>query len=250
MRTRVYFVSDVHLGLDVKNPALREARFVSFLKSIPAEETKSLYLLGDIWDFWYEYRDVVPKGSFRVFTALTDLIDAGVEVYFFPGNHDTWAYSYFESLGIKVLEQPYVTQIFGSTVCMGHGDGLGPGMRSYKLMRTLFRSRLLQALFSTLHPWLAFSLGKNWSKKSRLAKSVKYEFKGESEPLYRFAQGYLPQTQIDFFIFGHYHTKVDLTLERGSRLLVLDDWMDGSDFVYLYFDGISTLSGHSIKIEK
>ena len=110
-RNLTYFASDVHLGLQVSDPAGREARFVSFLRSIPAAETEALYLLGDIWDFWYEYRDVVPKGYVRVFGALTDLMDAGVKVYFFPGNHDIWAYGYFEELGMKILEQPYVTEI-------------------------------------------------------------------------------------------------------------------------------------------
>ena len=112
-RNLTYFASDVHLGLQVADPAGREARFVSFLRSIPAAETEALYLLGDIWDFWYEYRDVVPKGYVRVFGALTDLMDAGVKVYFFPGNHDIWAYGYFEELGMKILEQPYVTDIGG-----------------------------------------------------------------------------------------------------------------------------------------
>ena len=157
-RTLTYFVSDVHLGLDVKDPAGREARFVQFLRSIPAERTETLYLLGDIWDFWYEYRDVVPKGYVRVFGALTDLMDRGVRVRFFPGNHDIWAYSYFESLGMEKLEQPYVTEIGGKRFCLGHGDGLGPGMRGYKIMRAAFHNRFLQILFSALHPWFAFRL--------------------------------------------------------------------------------------------
>ena len=112
-RTLVYFVSDVHLGLDVNDPADREARFVRFLRSIPVDRTKTLYLLGDIWDFWYEYHDVVPKGYVRVFSALLDLMDAGVEVCFFQGNHDIWCFHYFEELGIRVLQQPYVTEIGG-----------------------------------------------------------------------------------------------------------------------------------------
>ena len=117
-RHLTYFVSDVHLGLDYKDPAAREARFVDFLRSIPAAETESLYMLGDIWDFWYEYRDVVPKGYVRVFSALMDLRDAGVRLYFFKGNHDVWTYSYFESLGIKILAQPHVTVIGGRTFCL------------------------------------------------------------------------------------------------------------------------------------
>ena len=144
-RNLTYFASDVHLGLRVADPAGREARFVSFLRSIPAAETEALYLLGDIWDFWYEYRDVVPKGYVRVFGALTDLMDAGVKVYFFPGNHDVWAYGYFEELGMKILQQPYVTEIGGKTFCLGHGDGLGPVDRGYRILRGIFHNRFLQA---------------------------------------------------------------------------------------------------------
>ena len=147
-RNLTYFASDVHLGLRVADPAGREARFVSFLRSIPAAETEALYLLGDIWDFWYEYRDVVPKGYVRVFGALTDLMDAGVKVYFFPGNHDVWAYGYFEELGMKILEQPCVTEIGGKTFCLGHGDGLGPVDRGYRILRGIFHNRFLQACFS------------------------------------------------------------------------------------------------------
>ena len=113
MRNLTYFVSDVHLGLDVKNPADREARFVSFLQSIPKDKTEALYMLGDIWDFWYEYHDVVPKGYVRVFASLMDLMDAGVKVYFFQGNHDIWCYHYFQDMGIIILQQPYVVNIAG-----------------------------------------------------------------------------------------------------------------------------------------
>lgn len=247
-RNRVYFVSDVHLGLDVKDPACREARFVRFLRSIPVEQTSTLYLLGDIWDFWYEYKHVVPKGYARVFAALQDLMSGGVEVVFFQGNHDIWTYHYFESLGMKKAVQPCVFTHSGKTFCLGHGDGLGPGMYGYKLMRWAFHNRILQAAFSMLHPRLAFAIGTSWSKKSRLAKSEKYVFRGEDEPLYKFADAFSKTAQVDYFIFGHYHTPVDLTLPSGARLMLLDDWMDASS--YLYFDGISVLGGQVPNTEK
>ncbi|MBQ5570327.1 MAG: metallophosphoesterase [Treponema sp.] len=107
-RDLTFFASDVHLGLNVADPAAREARFVAFLRSIPATRTKALYLLGDIWDFWYEYKHVVPKGYVKVFAAITDLIESGVDVYFFPGNHDIWVYHYFESLGMKVVRDRWL----------------------------------------------------------------------------------------------------------------------------------------------
>jgi UDP-2,3-diacylglucosamine hydrolase len=234
-RTLTYFVSDVHLGLDVKDPKGRETRFVEFLYSIPKDRTAALYMLGDIWDFWYEYHDVVPKGYVRVFSALMDLMDAGVKVYFFQGNHDIWCYHYFADMGITILQQPYEVVIGGKTFCLGHGDGLGPDHYGYKLMRWGFRNRFLQALFSLFHPWLAFRLGKGWSKRSRLAKNVEYDFKGESEPLYRYVLDYSQDRHVDYFIFGHYHVHIDMILPTGARLLLLKDWMETSN--YFCFDG-------------
>lgn len=247
-RTLVYFVSDTHLGLDHKDPAGREMRFVSFLRSIPKESTRALYMLGDIWDFWYEYRDVVPKGYVRVFGALADLIDAGVKVYFFPGNHDIWSYHYFEELGIKVLSQPYLVEYDGRKFCLGHGDGLGDVGFGYRFLKSIFTCRPLQVLFSTLHPWFAFRFGNSWSKGNRLSRDENYEFKGASEPLYQYALEFSKKEKVDFFIFGHYHCKVDMTLPTGARLLVMKDWMDDSD--YLYFDGISTFFGQVSNSEK
>ena len=235
-RHLTWFVSDVHLGLDVLDPAAREARFVSVLRSIPAAETEALYLLGDVWDFWYEYKDVVPKGYVRVFGALADLMDAGVKVYFFPGNHDVWTYSYFEELGMKRLDQPYVTEIGGKTFCLGHGDGLGPVDRGYRILQGIFHNRFLQVCFSALHPWFAFRLGNGWSRKNRLGKRNDYVFKGEEEPLYKFcvsfnderaARGLAP---VDIFLFGHYHRAVDLPV-GPSRLMLLRDWIAQSDWM-------------------
>ncbi|MBR6305454.1 MAG: UDP-2,3-diacylglucosamine diphosphatase [Bacteroidales bacterium] len=232
-RHLTYFVSDVHLGLQVQDPARRETRFVEFLRGIPAEETEALYLLGDIWDFWYEYKDVVPKGYVRVFSALLDLMDAGVKVYFFTGNHDIWAYSYFRELGMTVLEQPHVTTIGGKRFCLGHGDGLGPGDNGYKLMRWAFHNRFLQKCFSTLHPRIAFSIGNGWSRKSRLAKNVSYFFRGKDEPLWKWCSRL--KGGADFFIFGHYHTRVDMPVEPSGRLLLLGDWITKPN--WLVFDG-------------
>ena len=241
-RNLTYFASDVHLGLRVSDPAGREARFVAFLKAIPAAEAEALYLLGDIWDFWYEYRDVVPKGYVRVFAALTDLMDAGVKVYFFPGNHDIWTYSYFEELGMMRLDQPYVTEIGGKTFCLGHGDGLGPVDGGYRFLRRIFHSRFLQACFSALHPWFAFRMGNGWSRRSRLGKSIGYTFKGEEEPLYKFCvdlnarRASAGKPPVDIFLFGHYHCAVDLPVGT-ARLLLLQDWISQSD--WMVFDAAS-----------
>lgn len=232
--TRTYFVSDVHLGLQVADPAGREARFVDFLRGLP-EDTGALYLLGDIWDFWYEYRDVVPKGYVRVFAALQDLMDRGVKVYFFQGNHDVWTYSYFEELGMIRMTQPAVVEIAGKKFCLGHGDGLGPVPRGYRFLRSLFHNRIVQAMFSMLHPWLAFRFGNGWSKENRLARKEEYVFKGEDEPLYKFAADFAKTHEVDHFIFGHYHVAVSMTLPSGASFNILKDWIDASP--YICFDG-------------
>ena len=238
--TRTYFVSDVHLGLQVADPAGRETRFVDFLRGLP-EDTGALYLLGDIWDFWYEYRDVVPKGYVRVFAALQDLMDRGVKVYFFQGNHDVWTYSYFEELGMIRLTQPAVVEIAGKKFCLGHGDGLGPTPFGYRLLRAIFHNRIVQAMFSMLHPWLAFRFGNGWSKENRLARKEEYVFKGEDEPLYKFAADFAKTHEVDHFIFGHYHVAVSMTLPSGSSFNILKDWIDASP--YICFDGENLVCG-------
>ena len=226
-KKRSYFVSDVHLGLQVADPAAREARFVDFLRSLP-EDAAALYLLGDIWDFWYEYHDVVPKGYVRVLAAIQDLMDRGVDVYFFQGNHDVWTYSYFEELGMKKLVQPALVEIYGRVFCLGHGDGLGPVPFGYRFLRGVFHNRVLQFLFSMLHPRIAFGLGNGWSKSNRLARHEEYVFRGEEEPLYKFAAEFEKSHKVDCFVFGHYHCDVSMKTPAGADFIILKDWMDGS----------------------
>ena len=225
-----YFISDVHLGLQAFDPADREARFVSFLRGLP-QETAALYMLGDIWDFWYEYRDVVPKGYVRVFAALQELMDRGVDVYFFPGNHDIWTYSYFKSMGMKKLSQPCRVEIGGKVFCLGHGDGLGPTPFGYRFIKTIFNCRPLQVLFSMLHPWFAYRLGNVWSRHSRLSHNEEYIFRGEEEPLYKFAAEYQKENKVDYYIFGHYHSAADTEIPGGARLLLLKDWISSSPYI-------------------
>ena len=162
-------------------------------------------------------------------------MDRGVKVYFFQGNHDVWTYSYFEELGMKKLVQPALVEIGGKRFCLGHGDGLGPVPFGYRFLRGLFHNRLAQCLFSMLHPRMAFGFGNGWSRGNRLARHEEYVFKGTEEPLYKFAEAYAAENAVDYFIFGHYHTSVDMALPSGARLLVLKDWMDSSP--YLCYDG-------------
>lgn len=221
-----YFVSDVHLGLQAFNPSEREARFVAFLKKINDGRTDALYMLGDIWDFWYEWKYTVPKGYVKVLAALQDLIDAGVKVYFFQGNHDVWTYGYFESMGMVKLTQPAFVDIGGKTFCLGHGDALGRCSRNYSLMRRIFHSKVCQCLFSALlHPTIAMAIGNAWSRNNRLARREKYVWKGKSEPIVEYAERVLQQRHVDFFIFGHFHAEARETLSTGAQLVMLDSWI-------------------------
>ncbi len=240
-RTKVFFTSDVHLGLTTADPKEREERFVLWLKSLP-REAKALYLLGDIWDFWYEYRDVVPKEGVRAIAQLIDLMDHGVEVWFMPGNHDIWCYGYFESLGMRKIEQPFYTEIGGRRFCLGHGDGLKDATRGYRFMMRVFKSRFCQALFSALHPRLAFSFATRCSTRNRYT-HIPYEWKGADEPLVRFAEDEIAAgRRADYFIFGHFHVEARQTLSDGSELFVMDTWLKGGT-PCLIFDGQSLKAG-------
>lgn len=238
-RTLNYFVADVHLGLRNADREGRERRFLDFLAAIPAERTEGLYLLGDIWDFWYEYHDVVPREAARVVCALVRLMDAGVKVVFVPGNHDVWTYSFFESLGMLRMEQPALVEIGGKRFCLGHGDGLGDVPFGDRLIGWIFHNKVLQALFSTLHPWLAYRLGIAWSSRNRQTHG-NYVFDAQKIPLRGFAEAYAKQHPVDALIFGHYHHRLDTRLSGGERLLIVGDWIGGGS-PYALFDG-ETLS--------
>jgi len=233
-----YFVSDVHLGLDYKDPVSRERKFASFLKGLP-QNTKALYLMGDIFDFWYEYKNVIPRRFTRTLGALAELVDKGVDVYFFNGNHDIWTYSYFQQeLGLKVLQQPWVVTIEGKKFCLGHGDGLGKGDWGYKLLNRTFKNRFLQWMFSGIHPRWAFGLAHLWSRHNRLMhEDNAWEWKGEDERIVKFANSLQREHNgtIDYFIFGHFHYKTHLNLSSGGEMFLLGDWIHKSNC--LVFDG-------------
>lgn len=231
-RSKVYFVADVHLGLKAGDPSEREERFIRWLRSIRNPQTKALWLLGDIWDFWYEYRDVIPREGVRVLSELIQMVSEGIEVFFMPGNHDIWCYSLFDNLGIRKVEQTQLAEYAGKTFLLGHGDGLGGAKWGYRLMLRIFHSRVCQVLFNQLHPWLAYRFGTDWSNSNR-RKHGGYKFRGEAEPLYKFC---MEQGKKDYLIFGHFHDAVDMPLPTGSRLIVLKDWIAGGEH-YACFDG-------------
>ncbi|MBN2484658.1 MAG: UDP-2,3-diacylglucosamine diphosphatase [Bacteroidales bacterium] len=241
MRDKYYFVSDTHLGLyPLENSREREQKLVRWLNSI-RNDALELYLVGDIFDFWHEHKNVVPKGFTRFMGKLAELSDSGVKIYFFTGNHDIWAYGYFEDeLGIRISLNPVEKEIAGKKFFIGHGDGMGPGDFGYKLLKGIFRNRVLQWLFARLHPNFSMWLGKSWSKNSRYSKGIVAEgFSGEKEQQVIAAREILKHQYFDYFIFGHRHIPWDLKLDGNARIINLGDWI--YSFTYAVFDG-KTLS--------
>lgn len=228
-----YFVSDVHLGSNLMGGSEREKAFRDFLRGIDPSKTEALFLLGDIWDFWWEYKTVVPKGNERIFAALCDLMDAGVKVYFCEGNHDMWTFEYLQSLGIQKVSQPFVVKIGAKTFCVGHGDYLGPSPLGYRLMYWIMHCKALQFCYSLLHPTFAASVASFFSQSSRKRHYGKraYVFTGVREPIIHFVHDFAEEHQIDHFVFGHYHSSMHLTFtnSRGhqSELHMLKDWTEG-----------------------
>lgn len=234
---KIFFASDVHLGLYPANNSLeREKLFVKWMKSIQ-NEAQVLFLQGDIFDFWYEYRKVAPRGFTRFLGQLTDFHDQGIEVHFFTGNHDVWVFDYLPSeTGVILHRHLVATEIEGKKFLIGHGDGLGKGDIGYKLLKACFTSKILQFLFSRLHPNFALWIGHTWSKNSRLSKGVSESFLGEKkEHQILFARDFLKTNHVDYFVFGHRHIPMNFELTPNSHLINLGEWIHSNTFAE--FDG-------------
>lgn len=236
----VYFLSDAHLGSRaIPHSRTHERRLVNFLDSIK-HDAAAVYLLGDIFDFWYEFKTVVPKGYTRFLGKLSELTDLGVEVHFFIGNHDIWCGDYLETeCGVTVHRKPLTCEIYGKEFLLAHGDGLGHDSRGFKLLRAMFHSKTLQKLFSMIHPRWSVELGLEWAKQSRMKRieGKEPDYKGEAEePLVLYTKEYLKShPTINYFIFGHRHIMLDLLVSKTARLAILGDWI--THFSYAVFDG-------------
>ncbi|MDR1654256.1 MAG: UDP-2,3-diacylglucosamine diphosphatase [Prevotellaceae bacterium] len=234
----IYFLSDAHLGSRlVHNPREHELRVVRWLDSVKSDASE-IYLLGDIFDFWFEYKTVVPKGFVRLLGKIAELVDQGIDIHFFTGNHDIWAFSYFEQeIGMKVHRQPLTVEHFGKTFYLRHGDGLTDDDIGFSFIRKMFHSRFLQHAFACVPPGAGQNLGFFWAKKSREKLSEKdMQFKGEDgEPIIRFAKKYVATHTVDYLIFGHRHLLLNLQLAHGEQVIILGDFI--SLFTYGKFDG-------------
>lgn len=236
---KIYFASDFHLGVpDYEKSLKREKLLVKWLDTIK-QDAGEIFLVGDLFDFWFEYKYTAPKGFIRFLGKIAEITDAGIPVHFFTGNHDMWMYEYLEKeLNVKIHRAP-VKRIFGNkTFLIGHGDGLGPGDHKYKFLKKFFASKTCQWLFARLHPNLAFGIANYFSKSSRASTGKKDEiFKGEeNEWLYVYCNEYLQKEHIDYFIFGHRHLPLTIELRNKKSIYMnLGEWINYN--TYAVFDG-------------
>lgn len=234
----IYFLSDFHLGApNYEQSLVREKKTVQFLDSIK-NSAAAVFIVGDLFDFWYEYRTVVPKGYVRLLGKLAELTDAGIPVYFFVGNHDMWMKDYLQKeLNIPVYFEPKEFLFSNKKFLIGHGDGLGPGDHGYKMLKKIFRNPVCQWLFGILPPFMGMGLANYLSRRSRAQTgAVEEKFLGEdNEWLIIYSKEILQKNFYDFFVFGHRHLPIDFHLTEKSRYINLGDWI--RYFSYAIFDG-------------
>ena len=235
---KIYFVSDLHLGAPaLKDNKERELLFVDWLQSI-RNDASMIFLMGDYFDFWFEYKKTVPKGFVRSLGALAAICDSGIPVHFFTGNHDVWAFDYLsDEIGMIVHPDTVRMDLLGKKFFLSHGDDLGKKDFGYQLIKGFFHNRIAQWAFAKIHPDFSFRMAHYWSKKSRLSyQNGDHGFKGvESEEQYLFAKSVIAKEHFDYFVFGHRHITLNEPLSENSRLIVLGDWI--RKFTFGVFDG-------------
>jgi UDP-2,3-diacylglucosamine hydrolase len=265
---KIYFASDFHLGYpDHQTSLARERKVVVWLDSIK-NDAQVVFLVGDIFDFWFEYKNVVPKGFVRLLGKLAELSDSGIEIIVFAGNHDIWMFDYFtKELGIKVYrdfqeysvvsnqsavssdsnhELPITNhQSLITTFYVVHGDGLGPGDFGYKYLKKVFESKFSQWAFGWIHPHAGISLATWWSGSRKDEERIKRElqFRGDNEWLWSFAKEQEALKHHDFYIFGHRHLLLDLPVNENSRYINLGQWAydDENSYHFAVFDGVELI---------
>ena len=251
-QSKIYFASDFHLGTPNHSESIeRERKIVSWLSAIQ-KDASAIYLVGDIFDFWYEWKGAVPKGHVRILGKLAEICDSGIPVHFFTGNHDLWTFGYLEEeIGMKVYRDSIQVEIQGKKCFIAPGDGLGPGDHSYKFLKKIFTSSICQWLFSRLHPNLSFALANYLSSKSRINKSENDAvFKGDSsELLVDYSKEILALNHYDYFVFGHRHLPLDINLSDKSKYFNLGEWVKYNSYGVLE-NGILELKFYESKFSK
>jgi len=243
MGNKIYFVSDFHLGIPDHDQSLkREKKLIAWLEMIRMD-AREIYLMGDLFDFWFEYHTAIPKGYSRLLGKLAEITDSGIPVHLFLGNHDMWAFDYLtKELNIKLHRDPEFAEFGNKKFYLAHGDGLGPGDHGYKFIKRVFASQFNQWLFRLLHPDLGIKMALFWSRKSRNAAMMR-EVNDEERTMKLIMERLTVHSselishhpELDFLIYGHYHHPLDLKLNEKVRQLVLGDWL--THFTYAVFDG-------------
>jgi UDP-2,3-diacylglucosamine hydrolase len=244
---KVYFASDFHLGVpDAERSLQREKKIVRWLDQI-GHDAQAIFLVGDIFDFWFEYRHTVPKGYIRLQGKLAELTDGGIPVTFFTGNHDMWMFDYFtKELNIPILRHPVSVEMGEKRFYIGHGDGLGPKDHTYKVLKKVFANKAAQWMFARMHPNIGIALANFWSRRSRISNERKEDkFLGDEEWLLTYCRDMQAHTLHDFYIFGHRHLPLDIPVSPNSRYINLGEWVnycsyaeyDGQDVKLRYFEG-------------
>jgi UDP-2,3-diacylglucosamine hydrolase len=242
-KQNIYLASDFHFGVPNYQESLtREKKVIRWLEFIE-DKAKEIHLVGDIWDFWFEYKYTVPKGNVRLLGTLSRLIDQGIEIHFYTGNHDMWTFGYLEKeIGMKVYKKPQEFTYFGKKYLIGHGDGLGPGDRSYKMLKKLFANKFLQWCLARLHPNFVLWIASYFSKRSRVANVEKDKiFHKEEEWLYQYCIEKNHKDFHDFYIFGHRHLPINIDLENQSKYINLGEWINYCSYVQITPENTSLL---------
>ena len=234
---KVYFISDLHLGAKyINNQHDAERRVTRWLDSVK-DDMAELYLLGDILDYWYEYKYVVPRGFVRFFGKIAELADAGIKIHWFIGNHDIWIFDYLPNeLGVEIVDGYAIRDILGKRFFLAHGDGIGKHRASFRFLRALFRNRLCQRLYAAIHPRWTIPFAHGWSSHSRQSHAMPDGTGSDYDNLHKFVTVHsTTHRDINYYIFGHFHNVEDSAISSTARLIILGEWI--SKFSYATFDG-------------
>ncbi|HOZ30989.1 MAG TPA: UDP-2,3-diacylglucosamine diphosphatase [Bacteroidales bacterium] len=234
--TKIYFVSDAHLGIDDKYSSdYRERLLIKWLDKIRSDATE-IVLAGDIFDFWFEYKHVVPAGFYKLISKLRELSDSGIKLTYFTGNHDMWIFKYLpKAIGAELVRGIQTREINGKKLYIGHGDGLGPYDKQYNFLKRIFSSKFFQFLFKTIHPEISFRIARKWSSTSRSKHKYPENIDYNEEWLVKYSKSVLETEPFDFFVFGHRHIPFQIKLNDQSNFTNLGDWL--FNFSYAVFDG-------------
>lgn len=236
---KIYFISDFHLGApDAESSMARERKIVRWLEMVK-HDAAHIYIMGDIFDFWFEYKLTVPKGFVRLLGKIAELTDSGIPITFFTGNHDMWMFDYLtKELNVKIYKKPKSIIINKKRFMLGHGDGLGPGDFTYKMIKKVFANPFFQWIFSISPPWLGIGIAQMWSKKSRISnKTVDEQFLGEKEWIYIHCKEIETRQHHDYYIFGHRHLPLEMKVGQTARYINLGEWVNY--YTYAEYDGAS-----------